>query len=508
MATPAEGIRPITMMVSAIGGEGGGVLAGWIVAAAQHAGYPVQSTSIPGVAQRTGATVYYLEVFPVPLDQLGGRAPVLAIYPGVGDIDVMIASEMAEAGRAIANGFITPDRTTLIASTHRVYTIGERTHGGEGRFDPERLAAAIDERARIAWLSDLRALAEENKVSLNAVLLGILAAGDLLPVPRVSYEAAIRSGGIAVDANLKGFEIGLGCKFENGTGYARPAEVKRNAPPTIEELEEAAARYPVPTREIIVEAVRRLSRYQDSKYAGLFLDRLDRVKDAELAAGGSGALTAEAGRLLAVGMSYEDIIRVAQLKTDPARQPRIRSEIRAAESEPFHVYDFFKPGLDEFCALMPSALARLILKQADGKSWKRKFSVGLKLRSTTIFGFTVLRLLSGLRWMRRTTYGYACQQERLELWLDDICAAAKIDLALAQEIVACAELVKGYGDTFDRGAANVAQLRQAVIRPALAGDISPSRATDLIANARAAIQSDPEGDRLALLLDDVPAAAE
>ena len=104
--------RPITLMISAIGGEGGGVLANWIVAAARHSELEVQATSIPGVAQRTGATVYYLEIYPVPQNQLQGKRPILGIYPGIGDIDIMISSEFAEVGRAIANGFITPDRTT------------------------------------------------------------------------------------------------------------------------------------------------------------------------------------------------------------------------------------------------------------------------------------------------------------------------------------------------------------------------------------------------------------
>src|SRR3954453_1591507 len=96
--------RPLTLLIAALGGEGGGVLTDWIVSAAEAAGLPVQSTSIPGVAQRTGATTYYVEIFPVPLAQLGGKRPVLALAPGVGDVDLVVASELLEAGRAIANG--------------------------------------------------------------------------------------------------------------------------------------------------------------------------------------------------------------------------------------------------------------------------------------------------------------------------------------------------------------------------------------------------------------------
>ena len=132
-------MRPTTIQVSAIGGEGGGVLSSWLVAAARNAGLPVQSTSIPGVAQRTGATIYYIEIYPIKIKSLGKRRPVMALYPGVGDIDIMVASEIIEAGRAISNGFVTPDRTHLIASTHRVYAIGERSDMGDGRYDLRKL---------------------------------------------------------------------------------------------------------------------------------------------------------------------------------------------------------------------------------------------------------------------------------------------------------------------------------------------------------------------------------
>ena len=122
----AETATPVSILIAALGGEGGGVLSNWLVESAMAAGFPVQSTSIPGVAQRTGATTYYLEIFPVPIDELGDREPVLPLTPGPGEIDLMIASELLEAGRAMQNGFISPDRTTLIASTHRLYSVAEK----------------------------------------------------------------------------------------------------------------------------------------------------------------------------------------------------------------------------------------------------------------------------------------------------------------------------------------------------------------------------------------------
>src|SRR6266852_8118593 len=123
--------RPITLLIAALGGEGGGVLTNWIVSAAEHAGLPVQATSIPGVAQRTGATTYYLEIYPETLPA-GSPEPVFSLYPMPGDVDVIMASELLEAGRTIEMDYASPDRTTLIASTPRPFAIGEKSALGNG----------------------------------------------------------------------------------------------------------------------------------------------------------------------------------------------------------------------------------------------------------------------------------------------------------------------------------------------------------------------------------------
>src|SRR5216684_4258423 len=111
LALPAAGEateRPVSIAIVAMGGQGGGVLTDWIVSLAEGQGWVAQSTSVPGVAQRTGATIYYVEMMP----PLNGRKPVLAQMPTPGDVDVVMASEYIEAGRSILRGFVTPDRTT------------------------------------------------------------------------------------------------------------------------------------------------------------------------------------------------------------------------------------------------------------------------------------------------------------------------------------------------------------------------------------------------------------
>src|ERR1041384_2575209 len=144
--------RPITILIAALGGEGGGVMADWLMETATQCGFPAQATSIPGVAQRTGATTYYLEIFPAERQTLNGREPVLSLTASPGNVDIMVASELVEAGRAMQNGYVSPERTTLIASTHRIYATIEKMQMADGRFDSERVTAAAKQLARKAVL--------------------------------------------------------------------------------------------------------------------------------------------------------------------------------------------------------------------------------------------------------------------------------------------------------------------------------------------------------------------
>jgi indolepyruvate ferredoxin oxidoreductase beta subunit len=318
--------RPITILIAALGGEGGGVLTDWIVAAAAQQDFPVQSTSIPGVAQRTGATTYYIELVPLPARELPGR-PVLALAPGIGDVDIVLASELMEAGRTIAGGFVTRDRTLVIASTARSYLVVEKMAMADGRYDSEQLIKAIREQAQAHLLLDMTALAEASGAMINAVMLGIIAGCGRLPIHDAAFEAAIRADGKAVETNLKGFRAGLAAARtahdgQTNTAAAPRADVERrhDAAPSLADLErQVISTMPSAAHDIILTGVRRLLAYQNAAYARLYIGRLAPVRAADAHAQAGGRLLRETARHLAVRMSYEDVIRVAQAKIDPAR---------------------------------------------------------------------------------------------------------------------------------------------------------------------------------------------
>ncbi|HET7805807.1 MAG TPA: indolepyruvate oxidoreductase subunit beta family protein, partial [Pseudolabrys sp.] len=266
--------RPITMLIAALGGEGGAVLTQWIVSAAAQAGFPVQSTSIPGVAQRTGATTYYVEILPTRIADLGGKRPVLALTPGVGDIDVAVASELLESGRTVANGFATPDRTYVISSLSRFYAMDEKIAMGDGRFDQDKLIKIINAHAKDALLVDMDALAKQTGSIINAVMLGAIAGCGRLPLAREQFEAAIREDGKAVDSNLKGFRAGYDAARAK-LQPAKPSEKKSKAAATPAFVEHEVARtFPAVAQATGLEGVRRLINYQNVAYGRLYLDRL------------------------------------------------------------------------------------------------------------------------------------------------------------------------------------------------------------------------------------------
>jgi indolepyruvate ferredoxin oxidoreductase beta subunit len=500
--------RPVTMLIAALGGEGGGVLTNWIMAAAADLGLPAQSTSIPGVAQRTGGTTYYLEIHPTPWHELGARRPVLALAPGIGDIDVLVSSEFMEAGRCIANGFCTPDRTLLISSTSRFYVINEKMALGDGRFDDARLLEAAEKNSQGRVLFDMESVAKEAGAMINAVMLGAIAGCGKLPIPVEAFERAIRAEGKAAEANLRGFHAGLAAARTETTTLRRATEGKRREKPrndlaTLER--EIRETMPAAAQDIVIEGVRRLARFQDGNYARLLLDRLAPVRDLEMQSHGDGRLTRETARHLAVRMSFEDLIRVAQAKIDPARMQRIEQELGANNGEPYSVTEFLKPGIEEMCQVLPPALARRIIAYSEKRGWLDNVHVGMYVSTTSVTGYLRFWILAKLRPLRRYMHRYVEEQAQIEAWLGLILQAARHSPALALEIAECARLIKGYGSTHKRGTQNFQTIEMRLIRPALEGQIPVQDAIDGIASARTAALVDPEGQSLAKCLDEFDA---
>ena len=478
----------------------------WILAAANEHNLICQATSVPGVAQRTGATTYYIEVFNQQL-QPGKPEPVMALYPQAGDIDLMVASELAEASRACMNGFVTPDRTTLITSTHRFYLLDEKMGMADSRLDAERLENAIRKMSKKLVGADFARAAREAGTVINAVLLGAIAGSGLFPMPVATFEKVVRGdGGKIGEANLRGFNYGLSVAKGDVVELQPRARVAAPKPApivsdTLETLRDRIVRdFPPVTHEIVMEGTARTFDYQDIDYARLYLDRLDPVLAAERGAKGDFVTTRETARYLALWMAYEDVIRVAQIKTRLARVEGARKGAGGKPEQVVIVTEFLKPGLDEFCSILPSFAAKPLLAWADRHNKRDAFNFGLHLRTSTIFGFVMLRAMAGMKFWRRRAHRYGVEQGLIGKWLAAVVAAVKCEPSFGREVAELGRLIKGYSDTHRRAQRNFNRLMDTVVAPALAsGNTSADYYMNVaaaLAMARKAALADPEGEAL------------
>lgn len=502
MAAPAP--RPITIAILAMGGEGGGVLAEWIIDLAERGGYIAQMTSVPGVAQRTGATNYYVELFPKSATTSNTGPPVLGLTPVPGDVDIVIASELMEAGRAVQRGLVTPDRTTFIVSTNRVYAMTEKIAMADGRVDSSALLEGCRTAAKRLISGDMAQLAESTGSVISAVLFGALAGANALPMQRMAFEAAIRRGGVGVKESLAAFGAGYVAATE-GIQPKAAEPVVTHVSAVLAPLMAEASAYPEPARSYIRAGIERTADYQDAAYARAYLDRLKPVAEAERKYGNAaGLLLAETARELALGMSYEDTVRVAELKIRPGRFERVRQEVQLADGQILEIAEFLHPRVQEIADTLPAGLGRWLLRSGAPRRMLERFTrKGMVLRTTTIRGFLMLYVLAALKGTRRRSLRFQHERAFLDAWLKKILDVAPTNYALAAEIALTRTLVKGYSDTHERGRERYDTLMQLLPRMT---ELPDAAAT--LAKLRKAALADDTGAALTAAIKDLRPLAQ
>jgi len=449
--------KRISIAIVAMGGQGGGVLADWFVSLAEANGWIAQNTSVPGVAQRTGATIYYIELFQRAIGETA--EPVLALMPGSGDVDLVIASEWMEAGRAIMRGLVTPDRTTFVASTHRAYATVEKMVPGDGIADSKSIEQAAQVAARELIAFDMASIAEAAGTVISAPLFGAVAATDVLPFELSAYEAAIKGGGKGVESSLKG----LHAAYEQASAQlASQAEGSKQtdllatdvAAPEAElslpsgSVGERIAALPTASQAFALEGARRCVDYLDQEYANQYLDQIEsliqKMPDDELAT--------ELARWLALRMCYEDPIRVADLKARRERFDDIATEVRATDRQIIHHTEYMHPRLEEIIDTLPAKWARRLQGSKLAQSLVNKaLGKGMLLRTSTLRGFVMIWVLSRLTGWRRKSLRHAREMASIQAWLNSIERLGQGNLPLARAMTKTARLIKGYSDTHERG---------------------------------------------------------
>ena len=511
---------PISLLICALGGEGGGVLSSWLMDTARRAGFPAQSSSIPGVAQRTGATTYYVEVWPTPLNALQGQRPVFSLNPVPGALDALLSSELLETARQVSLGLVSPDRTRVFSSSGRSLTTQERIGMGDGRADSAALLHMIQQQAKEAQVWDFSAMAQAHGTMVSAVMLGVVAGSGLLPLARVHFEASIQEGGASTaqtQASLNGFAAG----FERATNaQALQAMLQDEDSPQATLLDMATTGHaspaavqalPAAVREFAQLGYQRLLDYQGTAYAEVYVVRLQTVLKAENAADPAQvqdhAASRHAARWLALWMAFDDIVRVADLKSRASRWHRVAAEVKVQPGELLRVYDHFKPGVPELAALLPNALATPLLRWHNQRLAKglEPLAWALKIGSHSVLGLLALRTLASLTWLRPHGSRFVQEQQDIEAWLLAVTQGLHEDWTLGCELAQCGQLIKGYGSTNERAKRNLQHILVHLASAAL--NPSASWRAQAVAQARTAALQDEAGVALNTQLNRLGAAA-
>jgi indolepyruvate ferredoxin oxidoreductase beta subunit len=490
------------LLIPAVGGQGGGVLSEWIVDAAL--GTACACTAPRFRAWRSGPARRRTTSSCTRRPERRRRRSGLLALSGPGALDVLVAPEFLEVGRMIELGFVSPLRTTVVASTHpplldsredrdraRDLSAGGSAAGGRGR----RAAAGgvrrphAGARARHRDQRDLAGRTRRQRV---------------LPIPDAAFRSAIERKGVAVKSNLSGFELGLALVRTRtlGARRARPRRASGRERWRVEPLASLPAdlrplveTLPLPVRALAAHGVTKLIDYQDAAYARRYLELLRPSSRSPPAAR---PRWRPPGCRAVPGAVDELRGRGARGRSEDARGAvRAHSRLGAGGDGAVVVTDYLKPDLDEIWGVLPDRLVRPIARWAERRWPHGRPTVGQHVRTTTISGFLRVWLLARLKRLRPISYRAREEHARIARWLDAVQTCAGADPSVAAEVAQAAQLVKGYGDVRRRMFAVHEQIVAGVLRavtleaPRREG-FTVSRA--LAARLRALVLQGPDGE--------------
>jgi indolepyruvate ferredoxin oxidoreductase beta subunit len=375
---------------------------------------------------------------------------------------------------------------------------------GDGRADPADLLKLVGQFSRAHQVFDMAAVAKEAGTVVSAVMLGAVAGSGLFPFRREDYESVVKSGGKGAEASLRGFArafdiVGKGRQQADFVAQvlapAMPAGTL--APQASPPQHRHADLFPHTVQEMFGLGYARLLDYQGNAYADLYVQRLQQVlaaeREADPQAAHGYATTTEMARWLALWMAFDDIVRVADLKSRASRWARVQGEVKAGEDDLLKLYDHFKPGVPEFAALLPTRLAARLVAWDRKRSARGKtpWALPLKVGTHSVFGMLALRTLAGMKWLRVRGSRFAVEQQMIGEWLEGVVHGTRRGWELGHEIALCGRLIKGYGSTNERGKENLLHVLNHLAKGGAAAD-----AAKAVRAAREAALADEGGKAL------------
>ncbi len=453
---------PITVLVAAVGGQGGQLFSQWLFEAAREAGFFPVGVGLPGLSQREGATVYYLEFF-----AHAEETALFSPFPERGNVHLLIGLELLELLRVARDGYLSPEGT-VFGSAHRVLTPDEKLPLKGNFMTAEQALPILQQAAKRCVVFDAVQAAELagfSERAANAVLFGALAAFEALPFPPEAFRSAIEHYGVAVSFNLKAFEHGL--RFRQwlnrlqATDDGALREWQSLPQPSLpDDVKQKLKRLSAADAELastLWHAAKLLCHYQGARYFARYLDCVGEIYRKDCRHNAGLLLTKEVARILALRMAYEDAVRVAQLKTERTRFQRMRQEHRLGEDKVYRVVDFFSPDWDELTGLLPLPMTddrtpksqpRTPIPPLPSQSEELKRpALQMQVETSSILGYLLVKALLLFKPLRPYSQRFKREWTAIGSWLNAINETLRESYDLAFLIARSGELVRGYGRT-------------------------------------------------------------
>jgi len=225
----------------------------------------------------------------------------------------------------------------------------------------------------------------------------------------------------------------------------------------------------------VSEGIHLLMDYQGARYAKLYVERLRRFIGKP---GVDDAMFREVARLMAMRMSYQDPVRIAQLKLAELHPGAGDPPARAAD-------DVRKFRLDELVEALPAAIAEPILGLLQRLGWVHK-QVSIRFSTKNRWSIWRLKIEASLRRWRRFSVRYARERVWVERWLHMIDRALTRQPESASAMVQSATMVQGYGDAYRQGLADWHAIIDGLAKPTFDGVLPLKDLAGAVAEARTA----------------------
>jgi hypothetical protein len=232
---------------------------------------------------------------------------------------------------------------------------------------------------------------------------------------------------------------------------------------------------------VVSDGIRWLIDYQGAGYARLYVERLRRFvgrRDVD------GAMFGEIARLMAMRMSYEDPIRIAQQKL-------AELETDAGDPRGPSADDVRKFRFDELVGALPAVVAEPVLDVLERLGWTHK-RISIRFSTKSRWGIRRLKIEAALRRWRLFSVRYARERAWVERWLHMIARSLARQPKAASAIVQTADMVQGYGDAYRQGLTDWHAVIDGLAKPAFDGVLPLADLAAAIAEARATVMPDQQ----------------